>query len=368
MNIKCYKYDAAQEKPLINVGIIDDFISLSFGRNYSSYGKWQLVLNGYSDNAQRVKNFDVIEVNGEAGLVLKKIEDKNKGKYTITYQGIQLNGLTASKVVIPASGSAYLTFTNKSPEYIIANILNSQIVNPEDAGRAIIGSIAAYIESEELTQYSGRFSNVGEDISTIATVYNIGWKAAIEDGTIQWVLYCGKDRTNGQSENSKLIISDKYDTNQISILENIYTIPTFLLVAGQGEGISRTIIPMDDTTVGLRRNEIYVDARDINTSEELTNRGIEKLADYGDNTTYNITLSNDIIYKYKVDYDLGDEGTIVDDRLENGFLDFRITEITEVYESGVIRLDMTLGYYTQTISSALKRISGNIKTLQAIEV
>ena len=164
-------------------------------------------------------------------------------------------------------------------------------------------------------------------------------------------MYCGKDRTNGQSENSKLIISDKYDTNQISILENIYTIPTFLLVAGQGEGISRTIIPMDDTTVGLRRNEIYVDARDINTSEELTNRGIEKLADYGDNTTYNITLSNDIIYKYKVD-DLGDEGTIVDDRLENGFLDFRITEITEVYESGVIRLDMTLGYYTQTISSA----------------
>ena len=368
MNIKCYKYDAAQVEPIVNVGIIDDFISLSFGRNYSSYGRWQLVLNGYSENAQRVKGFDIVEVNGEAGLVLKKVEDKNKGKYTITYQGIQLNGIAASRIVIPASGSAYLTFTNKSPEYIIANILSSQIVNPEDTGREVIGSIAAYIESAARTNYSGRFSNVGEDISTIATAYNVGWKAIIVDGTIQWVLYSGKDRTNEQNENTKLIISDKYDTNQISVMENSYTIPTFLLVAGQGEGTSRAILPLDDTTVGLRRNEIYVDARDINTAEELANRGIEKLSEYGDSTTYSITLSNEIIYKYKVDFDLGDKGTIFDDRLESGFLDFRITEITEVYESGVIRLDMILGYYTQTIGGALKRISGNIKTLQAIEV
>jgi len=66
-SIYCYKY----AEPKLNLlGVVDDFVSFNFTRSYSGIGEWQLVLNGSSLNASRIKGMDFISL-GEnvAGFV-----------------------------------------------------------------------------------------------------------------------------------------------------------------------------------------------------------------------------------------------------------------------------------------------------------
>ena len=71
-SIYCYKY----AEPKLNLlGVVDDFVSFNFTRSYSGIGEWQLVLDGSSLNATRVKGMDFISVaDGVAGYV-KHYED-----------------------------------------------------------------------------------------------------------------------------------------------------------------------------------------------------------------------------------------------------------------------------------------------------
>jgi hypothetical protein len=103
----------------------------------------------------------------------------------------------------------------------------------------------------------------------------------------------------------------------------------------------------------------------VEDSAALPQRGQEKLAEYGDSTVFEITLSPLVINQYRVSFDLGDIGTIK----TNAFAaDCILSEITEVYEGGaLVRIDTTFGYDKQTISSAIKRLNVNSDTLVKVE-
>lgn len=358
--ITCYTYDNGT---LLKKGIIDDFVSFVFNRSYSNIGEWTLVLNGNSLNTQRIKGMQIISLkDGVAGLVTKYEEANIDNEYTATYTGIELKGISSLRLIIPASGSAYQSYTNQSPEYIIAQLITQHIINPTDTNRAITSSLAAYTQGAESVNFNGRFQNVAEAIQTIANTYNIGWYADIQDGAIVWHIYRGIDRKKNQSANSRMIVSHALDSFGNSALNNINLLPNVALVAGQGEGVDR------DTTIvgsgtGLNRSEIYVDARDIESSAELPARGADKLAEYGDNLTYEATFSNYFNSFYRNPYELGDIGTIEDDRLETGEVDFRLTSITEIYEENMLRLDVIFGYDKQGLIETINRSTGNTQAL-----
>jgi hypothetical protein len=364
--IKCYVYNS--NGILTKKGIIDDFISFNFKRSYSNIGEWTLVLDGNSLNAQRVKGMQIISVSdGVAGLVYKCEESRNDNQYTITYTGVELKGIVSQRIIMPIAGSAYQEYTNKKPEYIIAQLIALQVIAPSLAERTVAGTIAPYTEGTENINFSGRFDNVGDAIQTIANTYNVGWYADIQNNVVVWHIYRGKDRRKSQSANSRMIVSYGLDSFGNSTLTNINQLPNVALVAGQGEGIGRatTIV---GSGAGLNRSEVYIDARDISDSGELVTRGTETLADYGDSLTYGTTFSTQFIQQYRNPYDLGDIGTIEDSRLATGEVDFRLTEITEVYENGQFRLDATFGYDRQGLSEAIKRSTGNTQSLINTEI
>ena len=59
-----------------------------------------------------------------AGYVVKCEDDTKEGVNTVTYTGVELKGLTQRRIIIPPTGEAYQHYTSKSPEYIIAELLN----------------------------------------------------------------------------------------------------------------------------------------------------------------------------------------------------------------------------------------------------
>ena len=363
-SIYCYKYG---EPKLSLLGVIDDFTSFNFTRSYSGIGEWQLVLDGSSLNAQRVKGMDFISIGDDkAGLVQHYEDTIEDGEHTLTFSGVELKGLASRRIVIPPTGEAYETFTKSSPEYVIANLLTNQLLNPAAANRKIAGTLLDYEQSTTKIRYDGRYQNLEEEIETLATTYNVGWYAYISDNVIKWKIWNGVDRTAAQTTNNRMILSYDYGTMSNSSLTVEDQVPTYMVIAGQGEGVDRAIAIIDKEKSALTRIETFLDARDIQDDSLLPQRGEQNLAEYGDEINYTATLSNQAANQYRNDFDLGDIGTIKDDKIEND-LDYRITAIEEVYEENQLSINMTFGYDKNQLKDAIKRMNNKRDSLLALE-
>lgn len=363
-SIYCYKYG---EPKLSLLGVIDDFTSFNFTRSYSGIGEWQLVLDGSSLNAQRVKGMDFISIGEDkAGLVQHYEDTIEDGEHTLTFSGVELKGLASRRIVIPPTGEAYETFTKSSPEYVIANLLTNQLLNPTVENRKIAGTLLEYAQSTTKIRYDGRYQNLEEEIETLATAYNVGWCAYISDNVIKWKIWNGVDRTAAQTTNNRMILSYDYGTMNNSSLTIEDQVPTYMVIAGQGEGVDRAIAIIDKEKSALTRIETFLDARDIKDDSLLPQRGEQNLAEYGDEINYTATLSNQAANQYRNDFDLGDIGTIKDDKIEND-LDYRITAIEEVYEENQLSINMTFGYDKNQLKDAIKRMNNKRDSLLALE-
>ena len=348
--IKCYK------QGMTMVGILDDFISFTFSRSYSGLGTWDLEVDGNSLNAQRITGMDFIAVSdGVAGLVTRESRDGD----ILSFHGVELKGLAYTRIIVPVTGDAYLNYNNKTPEYIIHSLINSQIVNPENADRKILDTavnVPSVLSTGITKQY--RFKNLGESIEELALAYNLGWYADIQDGVITFSVYAGKDRTAAQSVNDRLILSRDRDT--IVNAEHIVNknIPKTALVAGQGEGTDRAIVMIGDDLADLQRNEVYIDARDIEDAANLPSRGIERLADYSTEDVYNVSLGRILVDQYRTNYDLGDIGTLSEINA-----DARLTEITEVYEDNVLELKSVFGRDAVRLKNVINKIYSETESI-----
>ena len=363
-SIYCYKYG---EPKLSLLGVIDDFTSFNFTRSYSGIGEWQLVLDGSSLNAQRVKGMDFISIGEDkAGLVQHYEDTIEDGEHTLTFSGVELKGLASRRIVIPPTGEAYETFTKSSPEYVIATLLTNKLLNPTVANRKIAGTLLEYAQSTTKIRYDGRYQNLEEEIETLATAYNVGWCAYISDNVIKWKIWNGVDRTAAQTTNNRMILSYDYGTMNNSSLTIEDQVPTYMVIAGQGEGVDRAIAIIDKEKSALTRIETFLDARDIKDDSLLPQRGEQNLAEYGDEINYTATLSNQAANQYRNDFDLGDIGTIKDDKIEND-LDYRITAIEEVYEENQLSINMTFGYDKNQLKDAIKRMNNKRDSLLALE-
>lgn len=366
MDIYCYKHTAAG---LTLVGVVDDFISFNFTRRYADIGEWQLVLDGESLNAQRVRDADFIRAGqGVAGLV-QSIEEGKGEQRTLTLTGVELKALANRRIVEPPAGQAYLHYARTPPETVIAGLLQTQLVTPENADRGIAHiSVADYAATGYPVTYDGRFQTVGSEIMTLANTYGIGWYADIEDGAnIVYHIYRGLDRSEGQSINDRLVISESRDSLQASTYGYTTEIPNWILVAGQGEGVDRELVRIG-TSSGLTRSELYRDARDVaqGETELLTQRGNETLASFGDGASYTAEFSAAFAQRYRLDYDLGDICTIKDDALPDGQMDIRLTAITEVYEGDALILSVEFGNAKDSLADAINQaVSGTQGILRA---
>ena len=195
-----------------------------------------------------------------------------------------------------------------------------------------------------------------------------------EKNTLTFECWKGLNRTENQEDNSPAIFSNRFYNVKSAIYgrdESAHA--NFAYVAGEGEGVARTIVEVDvRTDAAEERREIYVDARDLQSEYEddtgtkrkysaeqykslLTQRGLEKLAEFSKIETVNSDIDAGANLIYMKDFDLGDLCTYqnVDVGIE---CDERITAIQEVYESANMTLSVTFGTDdATTITKIIKR-------------
>ena len=251
-------------------------------------------------------------------MIIEKIEiatDTDEGN-KLTVSGPSIASVIARRIVWSQTTlDGYL-------EGQIQKLLNQNIISPSDNNRRISNFVfeasgdSAIGSMTIKSQYTG--DNVYKVITEVCEERGLGFKVTFNSSN-QFVfkLINGKDRTYDQSINEPVVFSPGFDNLIDSdYVNNQADYKTIALIAGQEEGDSRvrtTIQP--DASTGLNRRELYIDARDLQQGEGMSDaeylailqqRGNEKMASYLGNESFDATMETNIGPKFGVDFFLGD--------------------------------------------------------------
>ena len=140
------------------------------------------------------------------------------------------------------------------------------------------------------------------------------------------------------------------------------------LIAGEGEGDDRRQVTLEDTSKGLSRRELYVDARDLQSDSDpdnpipeeeymqlLSSRGKEKLAENQlvQSFSAEVRMLNPT-YEYGKDYKIGDTITVIDERI-GVKTDAVVQGVRQSADGDIESMSLTLGFGQPTIYDVLKR-------------
>jgi hypothetical protein len=240
----------------------------------------------------------------------------------------------------------------------IAEIIGNHILMPTDQSRMIagIGFSAPKFSVNVKLQFS--YKNTLDVVTELLKTYDIGIKTLFNTSTklLTITLY--------QGQASQAVFSREYENIlSMSYTHNISNYRDTCLVAGEGEGSERVTILINGAS-GIDRQELYVDARDLqsenfNDETEYTNaliqRGETKLAEHPLVRSFDAEISLRGNLLYKTDYDVGSIVTVQSKKCGVS-MQTRITEATDTYDAAGMNLDVTFGRGMLTLTQRLREV------------
>lgn len=213
------------------------------------------------------------------------------------------------------------TVINSTAEYGLRRLVTEAFISPAIADRKYdklkLGTAHGYTEHME-AQYTG--DNILEIYEAVCAAKNYGFKMPLRSGALVLDIYKPVDRRSGRGA---VVFSEEYDNLAASTYSRDTTeYKSVALVAGEGEGAARrhTTISRDCDQTGLRRREMFVDARDVSSNEgaipdaeymaQLAERGRPDLAEAAIVETFTGAVEP-VQYVYGTHYGLGDMVTII---------------------------------------------------------
>lgn len=341
---------------LVFIGDIEDYISFYFIRSFFQIKEFQLVAPIKYEKILKEENY--IYLSKKKSMIIEEVsidEDKEQ----ITVKGRDIKSIIERRIITPPKNEVY-DKAKGAAESVIKHYVDVCCVNPIDPVRKINNLIIAEDKKRGLNvSWESRYKGLATEIESISRIGNIGWFIYLDAEKKKFIFdtELGIDRTAEQKTNSRVIFSSEYSNISNAIhTSNSISYKNVAYVGGQGEGIEREVIEVKKSNqVGLKRREIFIDARDIGESENLSDRGLAKLNQYD----YIVNTECEIINKnliYERDWDLGDIGTIKNN-ISNRNL--RITEVREIYEDN-ITIEIAVGEVGTTV---LEQISNDISSI-----
>lgn len=344
------------DNELTFIGDIEDYISFYFIRSFFQIKEFQLVAPIKYQDILKEDNY--IYLSKKKSMIIEEVsidEDKEQ----ITVKGRDIKSIIERRLILPSPNEPY-DKSKGSAESVIKHYINTCCVSPIDTSRKIKNLIIAENKNRGLSvSWESRYKNLETEVESIARIGNVGWFIYLDPKEKKFIFETevGVDRTEGQDKNSRVIFSSEFSNISDAIhTSNSISYKNVAYVGGQGEGTDREVIEIKKSNeIGLKRREIFIDARDIGETENLEDRGLSKLSqyDYIINTECKIINKNFI---YERDWDLGDIVTVKSKKSNN---DLRITEVREIYED-TLRVEIAVGEVGTTV---LEQISNDISSI-----
>lgn len=334
MDIEVFKRVGTSGFNFKSAGILDVFESLTVNWRYYTYSQFSLkilledvqkIIFNNSEEIQRRKDIlfslfisdNILNINDVYFYIDRVVyDDSTKGEVVIS--GKSLRAKSLKRIVYR------IYHQTKKPEQIIYDHLNNEVVNPSQASRKIQYLSITYpgTLSTSTVDYQNSYGVVCDEVDALCSTYDIGIRETatnLQNPHNKLEIVKGKDLSDVVEFNVDFdnLLSESYESSN-------FDEATMAWVFGEGDGSARLNVKLNDNLAGLEREEIYVDARDIQKQTQdgsgkditltdsqykatLTSRGIEKLAEQEEVLTLNgdIDLESDL-FVYGKDYELGD--------------------------------------------------------------
>ncbi|AEE92507.1 Phage related protein [Tepidanaerobacter acetatoxydans Re1] len=346
-------------------GEVDNYLSLTFCRSYHLPGKFQLVTNCKVQNTDKLNINSLIMLGADkyktAIIRHKEIKSNERGEEILTVKGPALGVITQQRITIPPTGQAY-DIQEDDAETVMKHYVQRNCKDIPEMKFPML-AIAENKNRGPVVKWQSRYKNLGEELEQISKLTGLGWRIYPDFEQKRWIfdICSGRDFSVNQNTNPPVIFSPEFENiSSQEFTDSLIGFANYAVVAGQGEGVDREIVLAGSDATGLDKHVVFVDARDIKNSADLSERGKVKLAEH----KRIISLQSEILtkgpFEYEKDWDVGDIVT-VQNKDWNLTLDSRITEVEEIYEAGGFKLNVTFGSSLPTLARKLKSALGEIK-------
>lgn len=357
-----------------SIGEVNQYESLIWPDKFNGFGTFELWAPITDENSQYFKKGNILWCGGDNAAVVEivKSEIDEIGTKTYNVKGRTLEMLLTTRIIWGTYNAV-----NKDASTAMYEIVNQNCVNPLNANRKI-----PYLKLAEDLKFGGKITyqktggEVYDSLSTIASTCDLGFNVLFKPKTKELIFEVveGVDRTVEQSVNDPVEFSTELeDLLSSSYYTNDQDVKNVAFVQGEESGSSRkSVISGEADSKGFVRRELYVDARDLQSTsvdengeeqslspaeytQVLTQRGDDKLSECKTTETFEaqIRVFGDVQYEFGVDYKKGDKVTVRDEQL-NVVVSARITEVQEESDDEYA-LVLTFGYSYPTIMQKVKQ-------------
>jgi hypothetical protein len=331
------------------IGFIESYSYLSWVRRYSTVGEFELKCAPENLPLLSLGNI-LAKINDNEGAIIETILVESVEQEIITVRGRFLTVLLESRIIWNTEK------LQGDLSQCIGQLINNHAINPVEADRTVPNlSYESLVIGKNISMQVS-FKNLLEAVTGITSETGVGIKGVLTTGGISLSLYIGQEQPFVFSREFENLLSQNY-TDSIKDLANVAK------VAGEGEGTDRQIIVIGEAA-GLARKEIFIDARDLASSEHESNekylkalelRGSEKLYEKRRRESFDAVANTNSNLFYRKDFDLGDIVTVKSSLLGISRR-LRITEIIETYDEAGLSVDLIFGDPLPTLSERLKGV------------
>lgn len=321
------------------VGELDDYQSAYFSRSWSGIGGFSIQTNLNTPLASILQKGYFVMFSGDKykiGLITtinKKEGEQGKGSQVVTASGYEAKVIFSWRIILPQTSSPLYSLSD-SAEAVMKQLVKDQCGATADADRQFsLLTIATDQDRGGNFLLKVRYNaTVADKLREISLSTGVGYFLYLDESNKKLIFECGVglDRTATQSTNSRAIFSTKYETlREASFSDSDNQYRNYAYTAGQGVGVGRTVREVYSTSAeptGLARKELFIDARDVQTTTDIDARAAQKLAEQDILVTVEGSPLTFSPLVYRTDYDLGD---LISIDAYNSITSHRITEVKE---------------------------------------
>jgi hypothetical protein len=325
-------------------GVIDGFSSLRWRRRFFEPGEFELHCKASVENIAMLQEGSVIHRvdRKEAGIIEGvTIAAADTGGDEITATGRMGSSMLDRRIITPT-----ISFSG-TVEDAMRKLVSDNAITARPLPHLILGTAAGLTPTCSFQATGKTVLAVCEALGKAAP---LGFRVRLDVPNRQWIfeVYGGTDHSVVQTVNPWVVFSgENQNINNPSYTRDSTGCANYAYVAGEGEGSARVIVEVDKTG-GEPRRELWVDARDLQKGDlsddgykaQLTQRGLEKLAEAARSESFSADAVDTGNFAYRADWDLGD---IVSFEKWGIRIDERITEVEEVDEGSVVTVTPTCG-------------------------
>lgn len=366
------------------IGEINNFYSLISGERFCGYTSFQFSAPVNDETAELLKEGNVLWYGRESACFIESIETSidEDAHLIITAKGRTLEVFLTWRIFW--GKTTYLRFT---PTRLMELAIEATMIDGYDIGgiQQLKKRYLPFFELEKIDPQGEKIDskqvtcdNVYDFVTEIGETYGYGFNVNFypRDKKIIFKVEVPQDRTQNSTTNTPVLIStDLNDILTSSYSSSIQDEKTIAWVYGEEREAEMTnyrvsVITGDTESTGYNRKELYVDARDLQSTTEnanetltdeeykalLTDRGNSKLTEYRPSKSFEaeIRVDEKAQYQYGVDYKKGDKITVFDANLKV-VADVTVSGFDETFTSDGHTFSLILGFEAPTLFKKVKR-------------